>query len=92
MIQTAFGLPSEGKSFTHEQNMANAEIPDLTFLSKGQLRRMIETLCKEKARAESNEKNYQEKYRELQIKYDSLQTDCINRFKETSDFKLRIAG
>jgi hypothetical protein len=61
MIQTAFGLPSEGKSFTHEQNMANAEIPDLTFLSKGQLRRMIETMCYEQAKFKNQRIKDQEK-------------------------------
>jgi hypothetical protein len=49
MFKPDSGLSSEVKNLTYQSNKTN-EVPDLTFLSKGQLRRMIEDQCQEIAR------------------------------------------
>jgi len=109
MLTAASGLSSNNQIITHDQNRTGAklianqkpEIPDLSFQSKGELKKLIESLCWEIAKLKENsapsmviqERDYyREKYRALQIKYASLQTDCINRFKEINEVELRIAG
>ena len=51
MLHARVGVPSAIQDSTFHQNRESAnETPDLTFLSKGELRRMIEVLCLEKAK------------------------------------------
>jgi hypothetical protein len=86
MIQTAFGLPSEGKSFTHEQNMANAEIPDLTFLSKRELKSLIVSLSYEiemlKRKHQEDMERLRVKTEEWEAKYDKMRAMVLDAQRE----------
>lgn len=104
MTTAVIGVSSEAKSLAYHKNRIETqktfstiqpEIPDLTFMAKGELRRMIEDLCRENARLMNQRIEDLEAMNEQKNKILNQQEEILGLYSKlntSGPSPLRVAG